>query len=274
MLPKNYQFVYEQAMDVMNGAEFSIAQKPGHSERIIEVPRAALWLKKFVTEPSCNIMDIGFTMSSLDWLGLLLHINGLDNCSVNAYDIVKPERVKTRYPKVWLEAILKVPVEIGDLRTMPMKEDYFDVVTCISTIEHIGFDEAEEDDDTTAFKRSKVMEDARLNRADDVDEKVLSQFNKALKPGGHVIVTVPMGQGGPVLTKDSLGLYTRFWEYEADSWKNLTTQPGFELVDERFYGLGENGIWYPATSPADLTEISSELKPHAYGCAFAVLRKI
>ena len=108
----------------------------------------------------------------------------------------------------------------------------------------------------------------------DVNKKVLAQFNKALKPGGYAIITTPMGKGGPTLLKDSLGLYTRQWEYENESWKDLTNQPGFEIVEENFYGLGDDGKWVMVGTPNDLRIKSSELQPHAHGCAMAVLKKI
>ena len=274
MLSEKNQIVYDLAMDVLGGAEVTVPQVPGFSERIIEVPQAAYWLKKFTAGDSCKILDIGYTMSSLDWMGLLLKLNAQDTCSVSAMDIVKPTRVQSRYPAEWLEAIFKVPVEIGDLRTMTMPDGHFDVVTCISTIEHIGFDEAEEEDSGTAFKRSEDKTAVRLNRADDVNARVLAQFHKTLKVGGHVIITAPMGKGGAVLLKDSLGLFTRQWEYETDSWYDLMHQQGFEIVEESFYGLSDDGLWSRVGIPNDLREKSSELQPHAHGCAFAVLKKI
>lgn len=274
MLPEKNKFVYDLAMSVFDGAYPTIAEKAGFSERLIEVPRAAYWLRKFTSEKSCDIMDIGYTMSSLDWLGLLLKINERDNCTVSAKDIVKPERVKSRYPSEWHDAIFKIPLEIGDIREMSLPENHFDVVTCISTIEHIGFDEAEEEDESTAFKRSRDETEVRVNRSPDVNAQVLSQFNKALKKGGHAIITTPMGKGGPALLKDSLGLYTRQWEYEIDSWNDLTSQPNFEVVEQKFFGLGDDGIWYQTDNPSKLREKSSELQPHAHGCAFAVLKKV
>lgn len=274
MLPEKNQIVYDIAMDVLKGTEVSISTEPGFSERIIEVPKAAYWLRKLSAQDSCHIMDIGYTMSSLDWLGLLLKLNERDNCSISAKDIVKPERVQSRYPKEWLDAIFEVPVEIGDIRNMAIDEAAFDVVTCISTIEHIGFDEAEEDDQNTAFKRSQDETKIPQTRAPDVNKRVLSQFYKALKIGGYAIISTPMGKGGPTLLKDSLGLYTRQWEYEAESWNDLVSQPGFEVIEESFYGLGDDGVWFQVHSPAGLTDKSSELQPHAHGCAFVVLRKI
>lgn len=274
MLPENNKYIYDLSMDILKGEEWAIPEVSGFSERVIEVPSAATWLKKFSSEKTCNILDIGYTMSSLDWLGLLLKLNDKENCSVSAIDIIKPERVKTRYPKEWLDKIFAVPIKIGDLREMAMQENFYDLVTCISTIEHIGFDEAENDDQNTAFKRSKNANDVRMNRSSDVNKKVLAQFNKALKAGGHTIITTPMGKGGATLLKDSLGLYTRQWEYENESWKDLTNQPGFELIQESFFGFSNKGIWQQVDSPSDLKNKSSELQPHAHGCAMAVLKKL
>ena len=241
----------------------------GASERCIEVPWAAQWFDKDMA-----VMDIGFTMSSLDWLGLMLNVRNTMNISIDAMDIIKPERVQTRYPAPWLKDILSVPVSIGDIRQSKVKADHYDLVTCISTIEHIGFDYADENDPNTAFKRGKTPEDVPMDRDEDVNEAVLSKVHQALKRGGCLILTTPMGKGGPALLKDSLGLYTRQWEYEKQSWKELTTHRGFRLVEERFFRCDDDGCWSEAEGPDDLSDRSSSLQPHAKGCALAVLEKI
>lgn len=242
---------------------------PGHSERIVEVPWAAQFLA-----PKARILDIGFAMSSLDWLGLLLHLRENADCELHAADIVRPERVAQRYPGEWRETALAVPVSIGDIRTLELPENRFDVITCISTIEHIGFDAASTDDPKSAFDRGLTPAEVASDRAADVNENVLAAFHRAVKPGGHAIITTPMGHGGPTLLQDSLGLYTRQWEYEAQSWADLKNQPGWKVIAEQFFGLDETtDCWSPASGPEALADKSSELQPHASGCALVVLEK-
>ncbi len=271
MITENEQYILNSAIQTLNNREYNLKHllnKHGFSERIVEVPWAARWLKG-----SRNILDIGFTMSSLDWMGLLLTMIKEHAAAIDAIDIIKPERVITRYPLEWQKEILNTPITIGDLRTIEVKIDHYDVVTCISTLEHIGFDEASDEDPNTAFNRGKTIEEVATRRAESVNQQVLSQFHKTLKPGGIAIISVPMGKGGATLLQDSLGLYTRQWEYEKESWADLTNQPGFEIVDECFFGITNKHTWQQVESPIMLSDKSSELLPHAQGCALIALRK-
>ncbi len=270
MIGTNQQFILDRAMQVLNGtAEFGDFNLniPGHSERLVEVPWAAQHLAH-----AKHILDIGFSMSSLDWLGLLLATKAKGN-RLQAADIVRPARVQSRYPDHWRDAALAVPVSIGDIRSIELPENQFDLVTCISTIEHIGFDIATDDDPNSAFERGKTPSEIADTRDPNVNRDVLQAFHRVLKPGGRVMISVPMGRGGPTLLKDSLGLYTRQWEYESTSWQELISQPGFQIVEQCFYALGSDDCWHQVPSPADLNEKSSELQPHASGCALLLLQK-
>lgn len=271
-LPPAQHEVLDRSLAVLNGkmdfSELDLSV-PGHSERIVEVPWAAQFLA-----PKARILDIGFAMSSLDWLGLLLHLRENAKCELHAADIVRPERVAKRYPEEWRKAALSVPVSIGDIRTLDLPENIFDMVTCISTIEHIGFDAASEDDPKSAFDRGLTPAEVASDRAPNVNETVLASFHRTLKPGGRAIISTPMGRGGPTLLQDSLGLYTRQWEYETHSWHDLTHQPGWKMIKEAFFGLDEaSDCWTPASGPEALANKSSELQPHASGCALVVLEK-
>lgn len=241
----------------------------GASERCIEVPWAAQWFA-----PGIKVLDIGFTMSSLDWLGLLLEVRSGLGAVIDAVDIVEPRRVERRYPEEWRDEIMSVPVSVGCVREARVELDHYDLVTCISTIEHIGFDLVEEDDPATAFKRGKSPEDAPMERGADVNRQVLEVFHRALKKGGRVILTAPMGKGGPALLRDSLNLFTRQWEYEEVSWRELTSQRGFRLVEQRFFRCSDDGEWTEVEAPRALVDRSSAMQPHAKGCALCALEKI
>src|ERR1041385_2323588 len=70
---------------------------PGYSERVVETPWVASHFKG-----GEKVIDVGFTMSSLDYLGLLLELTEHHRVTIEAVDIVKPERVARRYPAAWL----------------------------------------------------------------------------------------------------------------------------------------------------------------------------
>ncbi len=271
MIGKAQQFILERALSVLNdNANFEDfpLNIPCHSERLAEVPWAAKYLRDART-----ILDIGFAMSSFDWLGLLLAAGQREHTSIQAVDIVRPQRVATRYPDPWRKQILQTPIIIGDIRTCELPREHFDLISCISTIEHIGFDVASTDDPNSAFLRGKTPAQIADGRDPNTNADVLAAFHRALQPGGRVMLSVPMGGGGPTLLKDSLGLYTRQWEYEDESWRELTHAAGFSMLEQRFFALGSDDCWSEVDGPAALDQKSSELQPHASGCALLALRK-
>jgi len=241
---------------------------PGLSERAIETP----WVASHFRGGE-RVLDIGFTMSSLDYLGLLLELRKSRGVTIEAIDIVKPERVVRRYPADWVADVLAVPITIGDVRTLELPASRYDIATCISTIEHIGFDEATHADPATAFARSTTADGVKLHRDADVNAKVLAQLGRALRPGGVLLISVPMGKGGPALLRDSLGLYCAQWEYDAASWREIVEAPEFDIVEQQFYRCDADHVWRAVSAPEDLVEQSSALQPHAAGCALAALRR-
>ena len=71
-----------------------------------------------------------------------------------------------------------------DLRSLMLKDDHFDVVTCISTIEHIGLD------NTMLYSGDAQHQE---NKLDDY-LKVIRELNRVLKPGAKLLLTVPYGK--------------------------------------------------------------------------------
>ena len=169
----------------------------GRTERVIEIPWAQSWLGQGGSGQAAAILDIGFALSDLDWLAALL--GQVDaGASVTAVDIITPERVASRYPEALREKALRTPVIIGDVRTAPVPVAAFDVVTCISTIEHVGFD-AKGSTDASAFARWDSVEATPDSRDPAVTGDVMAAIGRALRPGGLALVTVPMARAGPCL---------------------------------------------------------------------------
>jgi hypothetical protein len=265
----------DEATQILDAAKRVLAGQPagavppGLSERIIETPWVASHFKG-----GERLLDIGFTMSSLDYLGLLLELRHAHRVSIDAVDIVKPERVARRYPEAWRAEVLETPITIGDVRTLALPAAHYDIVTCISTIEHIGFDEATYNDPKTAFARTTTPEGVKLHRDPHVNRDVVGKFRHTLRRGGLALISVPMGKGGPALLKDSLDLYCAQWEYEVDSWSELTRAPGFDVVEQRFVRFDPDRIWREVAGPGELVSQSSALQPHAAGCALVALRRL
>jgi hypothetical protein len=241
----------------------------GRTERCVEVPWAESWLRG-----RSKILDIGFALSDLDWLRTLLG-HGRAGASITAVDIIAPSRVASRYPDDLRDQALAVPIISGDVRTAAIQPASFDTITCISTIEHIGFDAAGSTPDS-AFARWRTLEETPTERDPGVTASVMAAFRSALSIGGLLIISVPMGRGGAVPVRDSLGFYTRQHEYNAETWPEITQAEGFSLVEQRFFGwLGEGGDgWSEVFAPEALADRTAWLTPHAMGVALAVLERV
>jgi SAM-dependent methyltransferase len=70
-----------------------------------------------------------------------------------------------------------------DLRTLPCKDDWFDAIACISTIEHVGMDNV----------LVTMEKNHRENRPRDFLHAV-REMRRVLKPGGALFLTVPFGR--------------------------------------------------------------------------------
>lgn len=219
-----------------------------------------------------SILDVGFSLASLEYLGMLLAAKE-SGASIHGVDIIDPEKVRSRYPEEWLNAIFEVPVTIGDVRTLALPENAYDAVTCISTIEHIGYDAPSTTVGGSAFERVSSEAEARTDRQPSADRDVLAAFHNVLKPGGTALITTPMGSGGPVILRDSLGLYCVEWEYEAESWKGIRDARGFSVDEELFFRNTSSG-WKQVSGPADLSDVHEEMIPgQGFGVALIALRK-
>ena len=74
------------------------------------------------------------------------------------------------------------------------------------------------------------------------------------------------------MIKDSMGLYTCYWEYEENSWKKIVGHEKFRCIEQRFF-IEKNKVWQETDSINSLRGVSAELKDYAAGLAVAVLQK-
>jgi SAM-dependent methyltransferase len=70
----------------------------------------------------------------------------------------------------------------GDLRALPYRDGWFDVVACISTLEHVGMDNRAYGDE------SGRAEDPLSEQA-----RAVAELARVVRPGGRLLVTVPFG---------------------------------------------------------------------------------
>ena len=236
------------------------------SERCVEVP----WVASFLSDAG-RVLDIGWAMSPPEWLGVMLQVINRGS-EVIGIDIVDPIRVKSRYPRDIVERVLAVPVRVQDILNAEPDDGLFDTLTCVSTLEHIGFDVASPENVThTAFVRSETPDGAIRERDPQTDRRFMDAAARLLRSGGSLLVSVPAGQGIPILHQDSLGLFTHQFEYDEASWRTITEDDRFAAKAEAFFRHDEQQGWQPVEKFADLTDQTSAMRPFATGCAMAQL---
>lgn len=124
------------------------------------------------------------------WMYARLSLGGgrvLDAGSVLNYDFLvahplirtKNLHILTLVPEGHCHCVHGVSHIYADLRSIPIASDYYDVVACISTLEHIGMD-------NTSFRGG----------AEDAPRDYLiatKEMRRVLRPGGLFLLTVPFG---------------------------------------------------------------------------------
>jgi SAM-dependent methyltransferase len=113
----------------------------------------------------------------------------------------------------------------ADLRNIPVRDSFYQVIVCISTLEHIGCD-------------NRVYGGAVEDRPDD-SALVMREFSRVLAPGGRLFLTVPFG-----VPKN----YGRLRQFDRDLLAQAVTAfgPARERA-EAFYRYGAEG-WSLSTA--------------------------
>jgi SAM-dependent methyltransferase len=135
-------------------------------ERCVEYP----WLFAHLSPHAERILGAG---SALNFEFLLRH----------AFWQEKRLHILTLAPEPRCYWELGISYLFEDLRELPVRDDYYDVVVCLSTLEHIGFDN----------RQFTGLSDSREHRPQDF-VVALREMRRVLKPGGHLLLTVPFGR--------------------------------------------------------------------------------
>jgi O-antigen chain-terminating methyltransferase len=206
---------------------------PGWSdERAIEIP----WcLARYDGE--ARVLDVGYAFAEPAYLAGLV--------GLGAVDLAGADLAATDIPGVR-------PL-VADVRKLPVDSHSFDLVFCISTLEHIG-----RDNTTYAVEAA---------RAEDGDETALIELHRVLSRDGRLLVSVPAGepedQGWQVIRRPS-------------EWVELFERAGFLVYEDELYVHGVDG-WragfpneaasarYGETGPGAGAVLLAELRPRGLG---------
>ena len=150
----------------------------GTGERVVEIP----WVLDRV-RPTDRLLDVGYAHGSDTYLAALIARAG---DGFHGVDL----------------AVLPIPGQRligGDMCWLPFAASTFDVVTCVSTLEHVG-----RDNTSYGVKAGPTVPGS--------DHQALAEAARVLKPDGRLLVTVPFGRAED---------HGWFVQYDARTWADL-----------------------------------------------------
>jgi len=175
---------------------------PATEERLIEIP----WvLSRYAGEP--RVLDVGYANADPAYLSALV---AAAPGEVTGVDAVSAE-------------VARVRSVVADLRALPFPDHSFDVVLCVSTLEHVGRD-------------NRVYGSGAEN-----DESGIAHALRELRRvGARILITVPTG------AEEDHGWFV---QHDVATWRRLFAEAQLEVVEDEVYELTDHG-WRAATDDA------------------------
>ena len=136
-------------------------------ERIIEIP----WIVKELKRCKGNLLDVGSTLN-FDYI-----INSISNLKKIYFNTLYPE--KNNFNNKSINYLYE------DICSNSFKNRNFDNISCISTLEHIGFDNSHYNYNGLSKKKAKYNEFKYL--------LALESIKKLLKKKGNFFISIPFG---------------------------------------------------------------------------------
>lgn len=135
-------------------------------ERVIEYP----WAISKIPFEKGNFMDAGSA----------LNIKAILECPIFSNKKITILNLNPEPNCFWQKGISYV---FEDIRQLPYKDNFFDFITCLSTLEHIGMDNMLYTGDPR-YKEEKIFD----------FEKAILELKRVLKNGSKILITVPFGR--------------------------------------------------------------------------------
>lgn len=135
-------------------------------ERIVEYP----WVLGRLDPAAVRVLDAGSALN-FDWLAPSLR----RGARTLMHYTLAPEPMLADGWRSYVH---------GDLRALLLADGCMDAVVCLSTLEHVGMDNARYADGPAAAPGDP----------DAGQRQVMAEFGRVLRPGGQLLLTVPYGQ--------------------------------------------------------------------------------
>ncbi len=152
-----------------------------------------------------RVLDVGYAFAPPTYLAALVGLAAPGLVAVDVAETVVPGAQRV----------------LADVRSLPFQRGSFDVVFCISTLEHVGADDER-------YGRGLV--------SGGMDE-ALGELRHV---GGRLLITVPCGEPGD---------YGWFVQDEPEGWRGRFRDAGFLVFEDELYDLTSDG-WRAAESVA------------------------
>lgn len=200
---------------------------PGTDERVVEIP----WvLSRLATG---RVLEVGYAFAEPAYVAALLRARpeALVGVDLARREVDGMETVE------------------ADVRSLPFPDASFDQALLVSTLEHVGADNA---------VYGLPSEDAPASRVE-----ALRELRRVLRPDGRLLVTTPLGVPGD---------HGWFRQDDVPGWTNLFTRAGLFVEEQEAYALTPDGwraapafrpegVLYGERGPAASAVLCTELSP-------------
>ena len=200
---------------------------PGTDERVVEIPWVLSRLRA-----SGRVLEVGYAFAETAWLGALLR----SNVELAGVDLAERD-------------VEGVETVVADVRELPFEDDAFDQILLVSTLEHVGADNA--------------VYGVEAERGADARLAALRELRRVLRGSGLLLVTVPVGEPGD---------HGWFRQEDEEGWTAVFVRAGWFVEDLELYELTDegwrattsfrpDGVRYGQRGPAASAVLCAELSP-------------